>query len=96
MPLKGKHSSDLHGIFMAGGKEVKLNTTKHASILDIFPTVLHILDVPLPKELDGKVLKDIFKEDSSLFNKEISYSEEATKTIKEKSDIQDTLQDINF
>jgi predicted AlkP superfamily phosphohydrolase/phosphomutase len=96
LPLKGKHSSDLHGIFMAGGKEVKLNTTKHASILDIFPTVLHILDVPLPKELDGKVLKDIFKEDSSLFNKEISYSEEATKTIKEKSDIQDTLQDINF
>jgi len=94
--LKGKHFSDIYGIFLASGKEIQTSVIKDTSILDIFPTVLHILGVPLPKDLDGKVLKDIFKKNSDLYSKKLIYSEEATKMIQEKDVIRDVLQDIKI
>jgi len=92
--LKGKHFSDMDGMFLAYGKEIQSETIKNASILDIFPTVLHILDVPMPKDLDGQVLKDIFKKNSQLFNKKVNYSEARVKTLQEKNDIKGFLQDV--
>ncbi len=94
--IKGKHFSDMYGIFSAYGDEVKAGTIKNTSILDVFPTVLHILNVPLPKDLDGKVLKEIFKENSELLNKEVAYSETDVKTLQEKRDIKDIIQKIEF
>ena len=94
MHLRGKHFSDMYGIFLAYGGEIQSGTIKNVSILDIFPTVLHILDVPLSKDLDGQVLKDIFKKNSQLFIKRVNYSESGVNILQEKSDIRDILQDI--
>jgi predicted AlkP superfamily phosphohydrolase/phosphomutase len=96
MHLRGKHFSDIYGMLLASGKEMRQGTIKNASIYDIFPTVLHILDVSLPKDLDGKVLKSIFKPKSYLQNKRIVYSEVNVKTLQEKNNIQDVLQNIKF
>ena len=95
--MPGRHLSDLYGIFLGYGDEINNNISlENLSILDIFPTVLHILGAPIPKDVDGRVLTEIFKKDSYLFNKEIAYSEESTKILKEKSNIQAALQDIEL
>lgn len=96
MNLKGKHFSDINGMFFAYGEDIKTGTIKSASILDIFPTVLHLLGVPLPPDIDGKVLKGAFKEDSYSFTKEVLYSEEDVKAIQEKNNIKNILQDIEI
>ena len=35
-----------------------------AGLMDIAPTVLHLLGVPVPEEADGRVLLDLFCEDA--------------------------------
>lgn len=52
------------GIFMMKGSEVKKGVTlTNADIMDITPTVLYILDLTVPKELDGNVLTEAFTEE---------------------------------
>lgn len=47
--------------FIAYGPNIKENNEINVNILDVVPTILHIYGMPIPKDLDGKVLKDIFK-----------------------------------
>jgi predicted AlkP superfamily phosphohydrolase/phosphomutase len=54
----GQHKMD--GIFVARGKAVKQGAAlAQGGLMDIAPTVLYALDVPVPQEMDGRVL-DIF------------------------------------
>ncbi|HLG29586.1 MAG TPA: hypothetical protein VI387_05190, partial [Candidatus Brocadiales bacterium] len=36
---------------------------RDANIVDIFPTILFTMGIPIPEDTDGKVLTGIFKED---------------------------------
>jgi predicted AlkP superfamily phosphohydrolase/phosphomutase len=66
----------LHGIFLACGPGIKEGIEiKGASIYDLAPTILHLLGIPIPKDMDGRVLKEIFREDSALAKREIGYEE---------------------
>ena len=54
----------MEGIFMANGKHIKRGEkVKGANIMDLAPTVLYLMGCKVPSDMDGKVLKDIFKED---------------------------------
>jgi hypothetical protein len=60
---------------MVKGDSIASNRNiKSANIIDLAPTILHILDVPMHLYIDGKVLKDIFKKGSSLYHKKIKVS----------------------
>lgn len=49
------------GIFIAKGKDVKKGVkVEDSEIVDIFPTILYMMDIPIPKDVDGKVIKEIF------------------------------------
>ncbi len=53
-----------YGIFFIIGKGIKKNYTLRYplyNVLDILPTILYSLDVPISKELEGKIMKDIFE-----------------------------------
>ena len=64
---------------------------------DVFPTILHVLDINIPKDVDGKVIKEIFDEDSVFFKKKIKYSSaEEEKTQKEKDMIKKTISKLNL
>ena len=57
--VEGGHTLD--GIFLAHGPAVahnKPNAT--AKLTDIAPTVLHLLNLPVPPDMDGRVLQEIF------------------------------------
>ncbi len=77
--LAGTHSID--GIFLAYGSCIKnYNSMKDSfSITDIAPTILFIHGIPIPKDMDGRVLKDIFREDSELYIRGVSYLEDSHK-----------------
>jgi predicted AlkP superfamily phosphohydrolase/phosphomutase len=55
----GTHRLD--GLFMASGQDIcpgfELN---NASLIDITPTILYLMDLPIPTSLDGQVLKQAF------------------------------------
>jgi len=91
----GRHFSDMYGIFLAFGDDIRKSSFREVSIIDIYPTVLHILGVPISKDADGKVLREIFKENSDLLNKEIVFAQEDA-MLNEKNKIKDSLKNIKI
>ena len=64
------------GLFMAYGPDIKNNKKiDDVSILDLAPTILHMFNISIPNDMDGKVLKEILKEDSELAKRPIKYQE---------------------
>lgn len=63
--VSNKHEKD--GIFLAYGPDIKLGQElNRKSIADIAPTVLHMLNIPLPTDLDGSVIQEIFKQPKNI------------------------------
>ncbi len=63
------------GIFIAKGPSIKSDLQlPEASILDLAPTILHLLNEPVPRIMDGEVLANIFDDPG-----EVRYQEEDTK-----------------
>ena len=55
----GEH--DLDGILVAHGSDIPAGMRlEHARLIDIAPTVLHLMDVPIPEEMDGTSLAETF------------------------------------
>jgi predicted AlkP superfamily phosphohydrolase/phosphomutase len=55
----GIHHPD--GIFIAYGNNIKSNLTHNLSLIDIAPTCLYLLGLPIPSDMDGKVAQSIIK-----------------------------------
>lgn len=48
------------GLFIARGPAIPARTCRDATLLDIAPTVLHLMAMPVPAEADGRVLLPLF------------------------------------
>ncbi|CAD5243335.1 alkaline phosphatase family protein [Thermococcus camini] len=61
-----KSDHELHGIFTTYGREIREEITFNTppTVYDIAPTILHIFGLPIPNDMDGRVLMEIFEEDS--------------------------------
>ena len=59
--LSGDHA--LHGILLACGNHIRHGTVSGAQIVDVAPTILHLLDLPVPEDMDGHVLLDCLDDD---------------------------------
>lgn len=63
-----------NGLFIASSPQIRKGAKiDNARIIDLMPTILHIMGVPIPFDLDGRVLTEIFKPDSNLAKREIQY-----------------------
>ncbi|MCK4329502.1 alkaline phosphatase family protein [candidate division WOR-3 bacterium] len=81
----GRHR--MEGIFISSGKGIKRGyLVDDLSIFDLTPTILHILDVPIPEDVDGRVIREMFESSSDFLKKEIRYSE-SSMIIKRENDI---------
>jgi predicted AlkP superfamily phosphohydrolase/phosphomutase len=56
------------GFLMIHGPRVKPGMIKKAGVFDIAPTILYLMDLPVGKNMDGRVLREIFK-----FNRKLQY-----------------------
>jgi len=65
----------IEGIVMLYGKGVKPGVRlEGAQLLDVAPTVLHLLDTPIPRAMDGKPLLDAFEPE--IAEKPVVYEED--------------------
>ncbi len=61
----GCHRSE--GIFLAQGPAIKQGVALEMNnILDLAPTIMHLLGEPVPQVMDGRVLLDIFNEEQNV------------------------------
>ncbi len=59
--LSGVHR--MNGIFLAQGPHVRKHASlEHAGIIDVAPTIMYMLGMPIPSDMDGKPLTTIFEE----------------------------------
>ena len=75
-PFSTRHTGShrLNGIFLAYGPRIKREyKIENARIYDIAPTVLHIFGLPILKDMDGRVLKEIFEEYSIFAKRQPKY-----------------------
>ncbi|MHC4806641.1 MAG: alkaline phosphatase family protein [Planctomycetota bacterium] len=64
MSLEQTGSHRLEGIVIFSGKHIKQGAKLHgARIIDIAPTVLHLMGLPIPEDMDGRVLLDVFEKE---------------------------------
>ncbi len=99
----GEHSDD--GVLIVSGPQIRRNTvTTEAEIIDVAPSILYLMGLPIPAGTDGKVLQTIISEDfvrshgiqhkeaerSAAEAKNIDYSEE------EQKKIEDNLKNLGY
>ena len=74
------HFSGWHvqeGMFMGWGPDIDKSGRKLSGlrIYDISPTILHLFGLPVPQDMDGRVLTEIFQEESEPGRREVTYQE---------------------
>jgi len=59
----GCHRPD--GVLIAAGPDIRTGRADPVSVLDITPTALHLLGLPVPEDTDGRVLKEVLAGDAA-------------------------------
>jgi len=72
--ISGCHSQ--RGIFICYGRGIRKVSLENAGIIDLAPTILHIMGVPVPQDMDGRVLAEIFEKDSEFRRREVKRATE--------------------
>ncbi len=55
-----KNYHDSYGIFAVSGPGIKKGELERAHLIDLVPTILHMMRLPVPSHVDGNVLEGIF------------------------------------
>jgi len=62
------------GIFIACGPDIRQGIQlEGARIYDVAPTILHLLGLAVPDDMDGRVLEEIFREESGPAKREVKH-----------------------
>ena len=92
-----------NGMFMAIGPHVRRGAlVENASIMDVAPTVLYQCGVPVPDDMDGRILTKIFDEQYVKSNPPGSTKADEAETSeynysgKEEKEVEKRLQDLGY
>lgn len=106
MYLTGAHKSDNQGIFIAWGENVKKgHETSGSRLIDIAPTIMYLFGIPIPTDVDGKVLEDAFEKDFLRKNpirhrkirEGLSFAKrKVLYTRKEKDELKERLRELGY
>jgi len=77
---RGSHA--LEGLILTYGVDIRKDNNMRAKIVDIAPTILHHIGLPVPVNMDGRFLREIFHKNSEPAKREVIYQD--VKEEKEK------------
>jgi predicted AlkP superfamily phosphohydrolase/phosphomutase len=64
-----------NGVILINGDAVRQPTSDfHPNLIDVAPTILHLLGLPVPSDMDGRVLEEILHIDSPVHYEEVDNS----------------------
>jgi predicted AlkP superfamily phosphohydrolase/phosphomutase len=99
-PIKGRSGQHRrNGIWMLTGPGIKRGQRLDADIYDMAPTALHILGVPVPDDVDGKVVEGAFLEKQAVsFEKSRTVLPAIVAELSEKEDreIRERLKSLGY
>lgn len=73
-PARWEAENHRVGLFAAAGPAVARGALrKRISILDLAPTILHLYGLPVPREMDGRVLRKLFVPESDPYRRQVRY-----------------------
>ncbi|MBD3355046.1 hypothetical protein GF361_03605 [Candidatus Woesearchaeota archaeon] len=78
---RGDHLYSRDGMFIAYGPDIKKGEEINTEIYDFAPTILHMYDIPIPDDMNGRVIKNIFNEDSGLAKKKVKYQKSKNEIV---------------
>lgn len=95
----GCHRSE--GIFIASGPGIKQGITLPAhSIMDLAPTIMHMVGAPVPNIMDGRVLDDIFIQPTPITYSDNGYNADPTTDASyndaEAAQVEDRLRSLGY
>jgi predicted AlkP superfamily phosphohydrolase/phosphomutase len=74
------------GVFLAWGPDITAAAPiNNARITDLAPTILHVMDLPVPEDMDGSVLRRAFKPDSEPATRPVRFQEGTGSQIIERA-----------
>jgi arylsulfatase A-like enzyme len=107
--ISAKHAEE--GIFVIKGPDIPVQgRVSDASILDVAPTLLYAMRVPVARDMDGRVLTELFEEET-LHQMPVEYVEsyahadslETTGTAgspglsdQQRADVRDRLRNLGY
>ncbi|RMG93267.1 MAG: hypothetical protein D6706_15575 [Chloroflexi bacterium] len=94
------HTPD--GLLIAHGPEIRTGTAQ-GGLMDIVPTIMHMLKVPLPTNMDGKVLSQLFRDDAEPRRRSVAFqagtsslNEGEAYSAEELAQIEKQLRDLGY
>jgi len=92
----GVHDQD--GIIVVNGPGVQQNGEVNGNIVDVVPTIMSYLQLPVPKHLDGKVLSDMFDKPLEIRHEDVAPGNLANTvyTSEEQSKVEQQLSDLGY
>lgn len=90
LTFSGIHRRD--GVLITYGPDIKQgHEIQGAKIYDVAPTILHMFGLPVPDDMDGEVLKEIFNKGSELAQREVKYH----KVDEERGKVKDRIRKLS-
>lgn len=88
-----------HGMLIAWGAGIRPGPVEGARIMDLAPTILHLMGLPVPDDMDGKVLTSILSFDRPVayehVEREASAAEEGL-SAEESAEVEDRLRALGY
>ena len=93
---RGTHQPE--GILVLHGPGVKSDTPLDADIIDVVPTILAYMGIPVPKHIDGKVLTDAFDTPPQVTyeDMDVDTKDKAEYSQAEQAEIEKQLEDLGY
>jgi predicted AlkP superfamily phosphohydrolase/phosphomutase len=88
--IAGTHSMD--GILLASGPFIREGVElKGTRLIDITPTILHLLGFEVPEDMDGVVLQEMLKLESEPASRPVRFGLPALREVESEEDVNETV-----
>ncbi len=94
----------MDGLLMMKGNRIRKGAgVEGAEIIDLAPSILHFLDLPVPEEMDGKVLESAFVDRAFekapvryVREEALSFQPQDVYTDTEEEELKERLRSLNY